>query len=115
MIKFRINDKTQEILNSLGLEYQYACQMNGGGQSHRNRFCLLDGTVVLEVSIMDQNGSGTVCLKDSGGKRNYSCSDLEQLNLLVINVGDTFSPRISFIFIRILNGRNLLHHSEYKQ
>jgi hypothetical protein len=115
MIRFRINDTTQEILNSLGLEYQYTCQTDGGGQSHRNRFCLLDGTVVLEVSILEQDGRGTVYLKDSGGKRNYSCPDLKQLNLLVINVGDTFSPSISFIFIRIINGRHLLHHSEYKQ
>ena len=115
MTKFKIRKETHKLLKSLGLKYQYAYQNDEEWQSYQNQFCLLDGTVILEASVLEQNGRGTIYIKDSRGKRNYTFSDVDQLNLLIINIGDTLSPKVPFIFIRILDGLRLLHHSEYKQ
>jgi hypothetical protein len=115
MTKFKIRKETQKLLNSLGLKYQYSYKNGREGQIHQNQFCLLDGTVVLEAGILEQDGKGTISIIDSHRKRDYSFSDVNHLNLLIINIGDTFSPKVPFIFIRILDGLCLLHHSEYKQ
>ena len=115
MTKFKIRKENQKLLNNLGLKYQYEYQSDKEGQVHQNQFCLLDGTVVLEASVLEQNGKGTISIRDSRRKRAYSFEDVNQLNLLIINIGDNLSPTVSFIFIRILDGLRLLHHSEYKR
>lgn len=115
MISFRMFDSTHRILDNLALEYQYMHRDDGVGQLHRNRFCSPDGTVIIEVSVHLQNGIGTVFLKDSRGERDYHLTDIDQLQLLIINIGDTLTPTVPFIYIRVLDGRHVLHHSEYKQ
>ena len=115
MTRFRMFDSTQKILEALGLEYQYERRDDRIGQLHRSRFCSPDGTVILEVKVQDSNGIGTVFLKDSRGERDYPLSDVNQLQLLIINIGDTLTPSVPFIYIRVLDGRHVLHHSEYKQ
>lgn len=115
MTSFRMSDSTHKILDELGLEYQYMLRGDRVGQLHRNRFCSPDGTVILEVRVQDSNGIGTVFLKDSRGERDYPISDVDQLQLLIINIGDTLNAKVPFIYIRVLDGRRVLHHSEYKQ
>lgn len=115
MISFRMFDSTHRILDELALEYQYMHRDDGVGQLHRNRFCSPDGTVILEVRVQEENGLGTVYLKDSRGERGHHLTDIDQLQLLIINIGDTLTPKVPLIFIRVLDGRRLLHHSEYKQ
>lgn len=108
MVKFRTFDLTHKILDELGLEYQYLLK----NKMHRNRFCLLDGTVILEVSIEEKTGN--VQIIDKRGTREYPALDLEQLDLRIVDLGGTLTPVIPFIYIRILYGRRVLHHSEYK-
>ena len=111
MIKFPVDADLEKILFSLGLEYQYLYTM-GEKRSHRNRFCLLDGTVILEVSIEEKTGN--VQIIDKRGTREYQALDLEQLDLRIVDLGGTLTPVIPYIYIRVLYGRRVLHHSEYK-
>jgi hypothetical protein len=111
MIKFPVAADLEKILFSLGLEYQYLYTM-GEKRSHRNRFCLLDGTVILEVSIQEETGN--VQIRDKLGTREYPSLDLMQLDLRIVNLGGTLTPVIPYIYIRALYGRRVLHHSEYK-
>ncbi|MEA4864168.1 MAG: hypothetical protein VB088_02080 [Sphaerochaeta sp.] len=112
MVKFHGVTGFEETLYELGLEYQYL-YIDRGLKIHRNRFCLLDGTIVIEVIIQEETGNVTI--RDSRGTLEYPSLDLEQLNLLIINIGDTLTPVIPYIYIRILYGRRVLHHSEYKK
>lgn len=112
MVKFKTFDLTHKILEDLGLEYQYLLKKSGEGQMHRNRFCLLDGTIILEVCIQEETGN--VQIMDKRGTREYSSLDLMQLDLRIVDLGGTLTPVIPFIYIRVLYGRRVLHHSEYK-
>lgn len=111
MIKFPVDADLEKILFSLGLEYQYLYTM-GEKRSHRNRFCLLDGTVILEVSIEEKTGN--VQIIDKRGTREYPALDLEQLDLRIVNLGGTLTPVMPYIYIRVLYGRRVLYHSEHK-
>ncbi len=111
MIKFHGVTGFEGTLYKLGLEYQHLYVDRETG-IHRNRFCLLDGTVILEVSIEEKTGN--VQIIDKRGTREYPALDLEQLDLRIVNLGGTLTPVIPFIYIRVLYGRRVLHHSEHK-
>jgi len=112
MLKFEGISNIEGTLYELGLEYQYH-YLDRGLKIHRNRFCLLDGTVIIEVSIQEETGN--VQIRDRRGIREYPALELGQLDLRIVNLGGTLTPVIPFIYIRILHGHRLLHHSEYKQ
>lgn len=57
---------------------------------------------------------GYVQIIDKRGTREYPALDLEQLDLRIVDLGGTLTPVIPYIYIRVLYGRRVLHHSEYK-
>jgi hypothetical protein len=82
MIKFPVDADLEKILFSLGLEYQYLHTM-GEERSHRNRLCMLDGTIVLEVEIWEE--CGRMMITDKQGIREFKSIDLGILHLLIID------------------------------
>ena len=113
MTKFRMCDATNKVLNGLGLEYQYELRKDGKGQLHRNRFCLEDDTIVLEVLIKESEGVGSVTINKMGVKNDYPSIKLETLKLLIINLGRAFELEKPRIDVRVLNGFHLLNHIEF--
>ena len=112
MTKFTMSMENQQTLEELGLEYN--C-MDRSQQIFRNRFSLNDGTVLLEVLVKESEGIGDVTIKEKGRIKNYPSVKVERLNLLVINFGRAFELEKPYISVRILEGFNLLNHTEFKQ
>ncbi|MGE4585674.1 MAG: hypothetical protein AB7C91_13625 [Sphaerochaeta sp.] len=74
---------------------------------------MLDGTDILELHI--EEVTGNVQIKDKQGIQDYPSLDLKDLHLMIINIGNTLTPKVPFFYIRVLAGMHVLHHSEHKQ